>query len=197
MLFCCGSILVTIYAYIGGRGVAKRWHDDKGEGGALDTPKKWWGHLWTAPKRCTLTLNLQLASKLEWKAATYGFPMASSSPYVVEFGPIQFPTEASWSGLRLSYREIIVCRYIGVYRIEPPMSSISIFSKTSDFFFFFRRKFRKFGENSENPWTKVLNNNNNAENSKKLPKIPKNLKIRRKFLKKKVFFGSTPVWTIP
>ena len=48
-------------------------------------------------KRRTLTLNLQLASKLEWKAATYGFPMASSSPYVVEFGPIQFPTEALWS----------------------------------------------------------------------------------------------------
>ena len=60
--------------------------------------------------------------------------------------------------------------------------------KTSDFFVFFRRKFRKFPENSENPWTKVLNNNNNVENSKKSLKIPKILKIRRKFLKKKVFF---------
>ena len=31
------------------------------------------------------------------KAATHGFPMASSIPYVVEFGPIWYPTEASWS----------------------------------------------------------------------------------------------------
>ena len=48
-------------------------------------------------KRRTLTLNLQLASKWDRKAATYGFPFASSRPYVVEFGPIWFPTEASWS----------------------------------------------------------------------------------------------------
>ena len=48
-------------------------------------------------KRHTLTLNLQLASKWDRKAATYGFPIASSSPYVFEFGPIWFPTEASWS----------------------------------------------------------------------------------------------------
>ena len=39
-------------------------------------------------KRHTLTLNLQLASKGDRKAATYGFPIASSSPYVFEFGPI-------------------------------------------------------------------------------------------------------------
>ena len=36
------SLLLTIYA--------ERWHDDKGEGGGgLDTPQKWWRHLWTAP----------------------------------------------------------------------------------------------------------------------------------------------------
>ena len=51
--------------------------------------------------------------------------------------------------------------YRRVYRIEPPISSISIFSKPMIFLSFF------------------------AENSKKSPKI---LKIRRKFLKKKVFF---------
>ena len=36
-------------------------------------------------------------SKWNRKAATHGFPIASSIPYVVEFGPIWFPTEASWS----------------------------------------------------------------------------------------------------
>ena len=84
--------------------------------------------------------------------------------------------------------------YRRVYRIEPPISSISIFSKPVIFLSFFAenspkilRKFRKFPEHSENPLTKVINNNN-AENSKNLPKIPKNLKIRWKFLKKKVFF---------
>ena len=30
-------------------GVPERWHDDKGEIGDLDTPQKWWRHLWTAP----------------------------------------------------------------------------------------------------------------------------------------------------
>merc|ERR1712107_977611 len=48
-----------------------------------------------------------------------------------------------------------------VYRIEPPISNISIFSKPMIFLSFF------------------------AENSENSPKI---LKIRRKFLKKKVFF---------
>ena len=36
-------------------------------------------------------------SKWNRKAATHGFPIASSIPYVVEFGPIWFPTKASWS----------------------------------------------------------------------------------------------------
>ena len=36
-------------------------------------------------------------SKWNRKAATHGFPIASSIPYEVEFGPIWFPTEASWS----------------------------------------------------------------------------------------------------
>ena len=69
---------------------------------------------------------------------------------------------------------------------------VSRYSQNQWFFCLFSpkilRKFRKFPENSENPWTKVLNNNNNnnnAENSKNLPKI---LKICRNFLKKKVFF---------
>merc|ERR1719167_1932827 len=67
-----------------------------------------------------------------------------------------------------------------VYRIEPPISNISIFSKPMIFLSFFaensknspkipkiRRKFQKFAENSEN-----------------------SPKIRRKFLKKKVFFSN-------
>jgi len=36
-------------------------------------------------------------SKWNRKAATHGFPIASSIPYVVEFGPIWYPTKASWS----------------------------------------------------------------------------------------------------
>ena len=42
-----------------------------------------------------LSWNLQPTSKFYGKAATDGLPMASSTPYVVEFGPIRFPTEAS------------------------------------------------------------------------------------------------------
>ena len=64
--------------------------------------------------------------------------------------------------------------YRRVYRIEPPISSITIFSKPVIFLSFFAenspkilRKFRKFAEISENS--------------------PKILKIRRKFIKKKVF----------
>ena len=92
--------------------------------------------------------------------------------------------------MRLSYREIMECRYIGLfsiskkYCIEPPISSISILI----YFVFFRRKFSENSENSENPWTKVLNNN--AENSKNSPKILKicqnfaeNSLKRRSFLK--------------
>ena len=40
MLFCRGSILLTIYAYKGRGGVAERWHDDKGEGGGSGYPSK-------------------------------------------------------------------------------------------------------------------------------------------------------------
>ena len=43
--------------------------------------------------------------------------------------------------------------YRRVYRIEPPISSIWIFSKPVILLSFFRRKFRKFPESSENPWT--------------------------------------------
>ena len=56
-LFWHGSIFLAIYAYTGGGGVAKRWHDDKGEGGGLDTPQKWWRHLWTAPKNHIVDLK--------------------------------------------------------------------------------------------------------------------------------------------
>ena len=78
--------------------------------------------------------------------------------------------------------------YRRVYHIEPPISSIAIFSKPVIFCLFSPKILQKFPENSKNPWTKVLNsnnNNNNVENSKKLPKI---LKFCQKFLKKKVFF---------
>merc|ERR1712156_949462 len=73
--------------------------------------------------------------------------------------------------MSLSYREFIECRYIGLFRISNSISYRTShieyldILKTNDFFVFFRRKFRKFAENSEN-----------------------SPKIRRKFLKKKVFF---------
>ena len=38
--------------------------------------------------RRTMTLNLQPTFRCDGKAATDGFPTASSTPYVVEFGPI-------------------------------------------------------------------------------------------------------------
>ena len=44
-----------------------------------------------------VTLNEEVTSKGYRKAATDGFPMAPSTPYVVELGSIRFPTEASWS----------------------------------------------------------------------------------------------------
>ena len=80
--------------------------------------------------------------------------------------------------------------YIEEYIVSNLPYRVSRYSQNQWFFCLFSskilRKFRKFPENSENPWTKVLNNNNNnAENSKNSPKI---LKICRKFLKKKVFF---------
>ena len=58
-----------------------------------------------------------------------------------------------WPGLRLSYREIIECRYIGLFSISKSISYRTShieyldILKTSDFFVFFRRK---FSENSEN-----------------------------------------------
>ena len=65
-----------------------------------------------------------------------------------------------------------------VYRIEPPISSISIFSKPMIFLSF-------FAENSKNSPKILKIRRKFAENSENSPKI---LKIRRKFLKKKVFF---------
>ena len=65
-----------------------------------------------------------------------------------------------------------------VYRIEHPISSISIFSKPMIFLSF-------FAENSKNSPKILKIRRKFAENSENSPKI---LKIRRKFLKKKVFF---------
>ena len=83
-------------------------------------------------------------------------------------------------------------QYIEEYIVSNLPYRVSRYSQNQWFFCLFSpkipkilRKFWKFPENSENPWTKVVNNNNSAENSKNSPKI---LKIRRKFLKKKVFF---------
>ena len=82
----------------------------------------------------------------------------------------------------LIYRTFL---YIEEYIVSNLPYWVSRYSQNQWFFCLFSskilRKFRKFPENSENPWTKVLNNNNNAENSKNLPKIPKNLKICWKF----------------
>merc|ERR1712113_1030171 len=82
-----------------------------------------------------------------------------------------------------------------VYRIEPPISNISIFSKPMIFLSFFAensknspkipRKFRKPMNQSRQQQQQRRKFQKFAENSKNSPKI---LKIRRKFLKKKVFF---------
>ena len=95
------------------------------------------------------------------------------------------------SASSLSYRKFIECRDIGLFRISNSISyrtSHIVYLdilKTNDFFVFFRRKFQKFAENSENS-PKILKIRRKfwkfAENS------PKILKIRQKFLKKKVFF---------
>ena len=84
-----------------------------------------------------------------------------------------------------------------VYRIEPPISNISIFSKPMIFLSFFAensknspkilkipRKFRKPMNQSRQQQQQRRKFQKFAENSKNSPKI---LKIRRKFLKKKVF----------
>ena len=58
-----------------------------------------------------------------------------------------------WPGLR-SYREIIECRYIGLFSISKSISYRTShieyldILKTSDFFVFFRRKFSEKSENS-------------------------------------------------
>ena len=79
-----------------------------------------------------------------------------------------------------------------VYRIEPPISNISIFSKPMIFLSFFAensknspkipRKFRKPMNQSRQQQQQRRKFQKFAENSENSPKI------RRKFLKKKVFF---------
>ena len=90
--------------------------------------------------------------------------------------------------MSLSYREFIECRYIGLFRISKSISYRTShieyldILKTNVFFVFFRRKFQKFAENSENSPKIRRKFRKFAENSEN------SLKIRRKFLKKKVFF---------
>ena len=74
----------------------------------------------------------------------------------------------------LSYREIIECRCIETFRISKSISYRTShieyldILKTSDFFVFFRRKFRKSPENSENN----AENSKKSSNSENSPKIP-------------------------
>ena len=72
--------------------------------------------------------------------------------------------------------------YIEEYIVSNLPYRVSWYSQNQWFFFLFSPKIPKilwkFPENSENPWTKVVNNNNSAKNSKNSPKI---LKICRKF----------------
>ena len=103
----------------------------------------------------------------------------------------RFCNLCSWPRHSLSDRTFIECRDIGLFRISNSISyrtSHIVYLdilKTNEFFVFFRRKFQKFAENSENS-PKILKIRRKfwkfAENS------PKILKIRQKFLKKKVFF---------
>ena len=85
--------------------------------------------------------------------------------------------------MSLSYREFIECRYIGLFRISNSISYRTShieyldILKTNDFFVFFRRKFQKIAENSENSPKIRRKFWKFAENS------PKIQKIRRKFWK--------------
>ena len=56
--------------------VAERWHDDKGEGGGLDPPQKWWCHLWKAPKqvykRCKKMIEIKNPGwRLRWQCSRH------------------------------------------------------------------------------------------------------------------------------
>ena len=90
------------------------------------------------------------------------------------------------SGLRLSHREIIECRYIGLFSISKSISYRTShieyldILKTNDFFVFFRRKFQKFSENSENSPKIQKTHEPKSSTTTTAPKIPK---IRRKFWK--------------
>ena len=88
------------------------------------------------------------------------------------------------SGSRISYREFIECRYIGLFRISKSISYRTShieyldILKTNDFFVFFRRKFQKFSENSENSPKIQKTHEPKSSTTTTAPKIPK---IRRKF----------------
>ena len=97
---------------------------------------------------------------------------------------VHFVQMLSLSGVGISYREIIECRYIGLFSISKSIlyrtSHIEYLDilKTSDFFVFFRRK---FSENSENS-PKILKTHepksSTTTTTTTTPKIPK---IRQKF----------------
>merc|ERR1712004_372088 len=80
--------------------------------------------------------------------------------------------------MSLSYREFIECRYIGLFRISNSISYRTShieyldILKTNDFFVFFRRKFQKIAENSENSPKIRRKFRKFAENSENSPKIP-------------------------
>ena len=107
--------------------------------------------------------------------------------------------------MSLSYREFIECRYIGLFRISNSISYRTShieyldILKTNDFFVFFRRKFQKFSENSPKIQKTHEPKSSTTTTAPKIPKIRRKFqkfaensenspKIRRKFLKKKVFF---------
>jgi len=88
--------------------------------------------------------------------------------------------------MSLSYREFIECRYIGLFRISKSISYRTFhieyldILKTNDFFVFFRRKFQKFSDNSENSPKIQKTHEPKLSTTTTAPKIPK---IRRKFWK--------------
>ena len=102
----------------------------------------------------------------------------------------------------LSYREIIECRYIGLFSVSKSISyrtsNIEYLDilKTSDFFVFFRRK---FSENSENSPKIPKTHEPKSSTTTTTPKIPKirrkfaeiSVKSLWKFLQKKVFSEAT------
>ena len=102
----------------------------------------------------------------------------------------------SWPASSLSYRKFIECRDIGLFRISNSISyrtSHIVYLdilKTNEFFVFFRRKFQKFAENSENSpkirrkfWKFAENSENSPKIRRKFWKFAKNSSKRRSSLR--------------